>query len=304
VVIIALFLRYNAIDSPDLVFNLVGIQNAITYFLGYVKMTFLPFPQRFYIDEPIEGVLSIWEMIISIIAIVGFIVLIWKKQNGRRFIILSLAWYLLILAPAIAVSFHAVRPTFAARLLYMGIFPVSMIILWLLNNANTKWRHIYERSLMALIVVYMFLSIWTTFSWKSQCSLVDLMVVSTPENVALQIDLGDCYIEKGMLNEAVLSYEKAVALIADDNIKIIAHERLGELYGKNNLFKKAQLEFEAVLKLDPENSSALNGLGNLAWLSKDLISAKEYYERALASDPENTMAARNLNSVNQLLSAN
>lgn len=302
ILVVVLLLRNNAVESPGLFFSIDGIGNAFTYFLGYVKTTIFPLPQRFYLVKPTLGMVAPWEMIIGLLAITGFTVLLWKEKKDRRFLMLSAILYLIILAPALAVSFHAVRPTFASRLLYLAIFPLSMVVLFLLNNHAAEKKKLMERLVMAVILVFTFISIWTGSSWKDQGSFIQLAMASTPNNYALHIDMGDFYIKKGELNEAIKSYNSAKNISSNNRTKIIAHERLGEIYAQQKSFKSARQEFEAVLKIEPESSSARNGMGNIAWLSGDLNAAKKQYEMALLSDPKNHMAERNLAAIKNLLS--
>ena len=130
---------------------------------------------------------------------------------------------------------------------------------------------------------------------------------STPDNIALNNNMGDYYSEIGKRDEAIESYRFVVTAAlnkrhVNKRDKALAHERLGRIYAKAKSWDKARSEFEAILLIDPGNSSARNDLGNIAWLSGDLITAKKHYEMALLNDPENTIAQQNLSAVNRLLS--
>lgn len=303
VLIITLFLRNSAVQPSNLDFTFSGVKNALIYFLGYVKMTILPYPQRFYFRDPAGGMVAYWEMIIGIVGIICFCFLLWKKKKGRYFLILSAGWFLIILTPALAVSFHAVRHTFSSRLLYLAIFSFSMIVLWLLSNLN-KRKRLVEGMIMVIIIIFMGTSIWTSFSWKNQGSFIKLALDSTPEHVALYVDLGDFYIENNKMDKAIQSYNHVISSNSKISAKILAHERLGEVYGKEKSYKKALIEYEAILRLDPKNSNANVGFGNISWLSGDLHTAKIHYEKALQYNANNIIAKNNLASVNNILATN
>lgn len=48
------------------------------------------------------------------------------------------------------------------------------------------------------------------------------------------------------------------------------------------------------MQIEPNNSEALAGLGNLAWARGQIYEAVSLYEKALAARPENYEAAVNL----------
>ncbi len=134
-------------------------------------------------------------------------------------------------------------------------------------------RQFTERAAVAAIVLFTSVSLWTGPAWKDQGSFVQLALVSTPDNVSLHIDNGDYYSEIGKMDDAVESYKLVAATATGDKDKILAHERLGEIYAKAKSYDKARRAFEALLAIDPSNANVPNGLGNVAWLSGDLVTA-------------------------------
>jgi len=301
--VFVLFLRSNAVVAPELTFNVEGFKKLFIYFLGYLKMTLLPLPQRFYLVEPVGGMVALWELLFGITVFSGFVFLVWKIKEGRRFFILSAGWYGLVLAPALLVAFHAVRSTFANRIIYLAIFSLSMIILWLMTHSSEARRKLIERVVAAVVVLYTLTSIWMGSAWKDQSTFIQLALASTPETLSLYNDKGDYYAEVGEIGEAIASYKIAAEVSGNDKTKILAHSRLGEIYAKTKAFDKARQEFETVLVLEPKNAIAIVGLGNVAWLSDDLVSAEKYYEMALLLDPDHTIASKNLAAVRELLSS-
>jgi hypothetical protein len=297
-----LFLRKSAVAAPDLVFDLAGVKRLVVYFLGYLKMVLLPLPQRFYLTEPAGGMVAPWEMLIGFAVFSGFGVLLWRLKEGRRFFILSALWYGLVLAPAIAVAFHATRATFATRVMYLAIFSISMIMLWLMTHGPETRRQFIQRMSVVVIALFTFVSVWTEPAWKDQGSFIQLALASTPGNVMLHIDNGDYYSEIGNMDDAVESYKLVLATTANDQDNVLAHERLGEIYSMAKSFDKARREFEAILAIDPKSTVARNGLGNVAWMTNDLIAAKKHYETTLSFDPDNIAASKNLSAVRRLLS--
>jgi len=86
-------------------------------------------------------------------------------------------------------------------------------------------------------------------------------------------------------DEAIFHFQRAVKL----NPRLSgAHLELGDLYYKKHQFDKEAQEYEAVLKVNPDNVDALYGL---AWNKESFgkyKEATELYKKALALDPEDT----------------
>ncbi len=69
-----------------------------------------------------------------------------------------------------------------------------------------------------------------------------------------------------------------------DNIKYI--NKLGVLYAKYGLIDKATLQFKKILEKE-EYVPALINMGNIKYLSKDMVGALSYYKRAEVKSPNN-----------------
>lgn len=72
------------------------------------------------------------------------------------------------------------------------------------------------------------------------------------------------------------------------------HVNLGILYLKDNALDKAETSFNAALKLNPNNISALNHLGIVHRQNGKFEDAKNLYEKAINIDPNYAYAHLNL----------
>ena len=61
------------------------------------------------------------------------------------------------------------------------------------------------------------------------------------------------YDKKGLLDDAVRSYKKAIEI---DSKYIRARNNLGNLYLRMGMNKKAEMEFKRILEITPDSSSA------------------------------------------------
>jgi tetratricopeptide (TPR) repeat protein len=70
--------------------------------------------------------------------------------------------------------------------------------------------------------------------------------------------------------------------------------RLGVLYARFGMYKDAQQQFEAIVKKDPANVSALVNIGNILFLNGKAEESIAYYNRALAIVPTQSAALQGL----------
>jgi len=78
------------------------------------------------------------------------------------------------------------------------------------------------------------------------------------------------------------------------NVRINSLISLGPLYGMGNDIQKSELYLKEAIQIEPMNSDALAGLGNLALMQGLYADAIRYYEKAIEARPGNREAASNL----------
>jgi Flp pilus assembly protein TadD len=88
-------------------------------------------------------------------------------------------------------------------------------------------------------------------------------------------------------------------LVSDPNNALL-RARLGVLYARFGLFRDAESEFAKALQLKEDVGTLVN-LGNLSFLSGNLVKAQEYYGRAERREPGNTIILLALVRVNNSL---
>lgn len=87
---------------------------------------------------------------------------------------------------------------------------------------------------------------------------------------------------------------KYIEVIKMDPKNVEAYQGLGKLYMENNKLDEAHQIFEFLLKLGVEDSDLYINLANLAWEEDNLDEAKNYYLKALGIDGSKIIARINL----------
>ncbi len=99
-------------------------------------------------------------------------------------------------------------------------------------------------------------------------------------------NLASLYLIRNDLDNAIKEYRTAIS-VADLTQDVVgAHFNLGGLYLTQNDFKKAKVEFERVVELDPDNTDAYSNLGTIYEKLGDRRRAEEMYTRITSTDPD------------------
>lgn len=69
---------------------------------------------------------------------------------------------------------------------------------------------------------------------------------------------------------------------------------IATIYGIGNEVALSERYLKEAVQIDPGNSDAWTGLGNLAWMQGRLYEAISLYEKAVSINPQNYEAAMNL----------
>jgi len=78
------------------------------------------------------------------------------------------------------------------------------------------------------------------------------------------------------------------------------HNR-GATYFEDNDFRSARIDFESVIKFDPDNSFAFNNLASIALKEKDYKKAMELSTKSILLNPKNGPAYYNRGIASQML---
>jgi tetratricopeptide (TPR) repeat protein len=112
-----------------------------------------------------------------------------------------------------------------------------------------------------------------------------------PDDIELQIDIGNLYYESHMYDQAMESYLVAVDM---DSTHAGARLNLGSLYADLGRFDKAIEELKVAHGLDPESAMILSNLGSAYYAAQKFPEAVDSFRRAIALDPESVEGHFNL----------
>ena len=106
-----------------------------------------------------------------------------------------------------------------------------------------------------------------------------------PKDPFSQLNIGVCDKKMGNLKSAAEHYQAALKLSVEPNLRLTAFSNLGSLYRMSHNYQAARANYDAALRINPENAMPLIGLGLLSYKTGDAAGAVNYYSRGLALEP-------------------
>jgi len=95
--------------------------------------------------------------------------------------------------------------------------------------------------------------------------------------------LGDRYVEKGLLNEAMVTYREAIRIQPNNPAY---HGKLAGIYAITNLLKEAISEYRASLRYNPKDAAMHKELADALVKTGEFIDAFSEYREAVRLEPE------------------
>jgi len=268
----------------------IRLLNAVKSLFFYLFKMAVPsqlvpfYPPPFHFDPLDPGyVLSL----VLLVLITGTCLWMWKHDKPYWLVI----WccYIISLLPVLGIiqvgsQAAADRYTYLPSLVPFILMGVGAEKIWGHLAADGK---IPKRLAASTLIVIMVLLTYGTERqirfWKNGEVLLKYTVSVFPDTAFLPYNiLGVIYAEKGMLDEAVRHYRKALEIVPNDPIILT---NLGTAYGKKNLFDEAGNMFRRALAANPDYPKAHIYLGDIYMSQKSIEQAILEYLKGVEGDP-------------------
>lgn len=113
------------------------------------------------------------------------------------------------------------------------------------------------------------------------------LILASPENIDIYLELGNLYIEAKRFHDAAAIYQLGLKHLPQSNDLLVA---LGINYLNMQEFSNAKRALQTAFNSNPGNPETLAALGRLSALTGDREDAEYFYEMALKRDPNNILA--------------
>lgn len=256
----------------------------------------LIFPMELHMERSVETISGFFNIyVIGAILIIGLVTFLSIKYFKKNSIYLfGLFWFFINLAPTSGIT--PINGIIYEHFLYLASIGFFLVIaygflqlLFILKNKNVVYFTLFI--LLSIISALGVRTILRNEEWKDPVKLYNQTLEYAPESIRVHNNLGMEYSGRGMIDEAIAEYEKAIEI---QDVYPNPHHNLANLYLERGEYEKAVEEFERVFTIQPEFFFSYD-----LW-TKYLLSQERYEEaievqkRAVEAMPNNPQYVINI----------
>ncbi|MBN2493556.1 MAG: tetratricopeptide repeat protein [Deltaproteobacteria bacterium] len=276
-------------------FQQVGLDsrlaNAALSYVRYMGMWLWPSDLAVLYPHPRDG-MSGWQVLGASIILGSITGLAIQQAKQRRYLIVGWLWYCIALLPVSGIA-QAGSHAMADRFTYLSQIGTTFAAVYLVADlAERRLSILGRRSLLAglgLLSVGLFTALsWNqTRFWKDSEALYRHALAGGAQHHFIYNNLGLALMEKGELDAASRSFQRAIELHPDDAKAIM---NLGLVAARAHRHREAIALFRKAIRLAPEMADAYDNLAISLYLVGDLEQAWQRviqcFERGGAPHPD------------------
>ncbi|RRJ85305.1 tetratricopeptide repeat protein [Aestuariirhabdus litorea] len=272
-------------------FNLDQLPLLLGFSGQYLQLLVIPWPSAYYYNAPMEPL----SILIGWLVILGLGLLCWRAwQRAQWVLLLGGAWFAASLAPALALALLD-NPTFAQRFLYLPSAGAAIALAAVLSSVRLS-RPLYAGLGLAALL-FAGLCVHYSSHWKSDQNFYLFALENSGQHRGPIVGLARTVArEEGSLTTAQL-LELIEQRFPDPGQHALTLETVGTDYGQRGQLELSDAIFRHLLDRYPDYAMGWFGLGNLAWMQKDLKGAVAHYLRAAQLQPRDPQICQNLQAV-------
>lgn len=275
----------------------------------YIQLLFFPSPLEYYYTAPHTGSLALIVGGMLMLGALFYLVRALKpslkpgQQQAYRLYLLSLAWIILFLLPALPIALFS-DPVFATRILYLPSVGFVLFMAWLIHHAqgvSNMFTMTVKAITSIMLLSFSMITLVETDDWANDTVFYTQAMKTSPDSFKPIAGLAAAKERENNTEYAIDLYLRAAELAPRESDKLDYQENAASLYGQSGNTQKSQELYQDILRHDPKRSSAWVGLGNNALARNSAQQALEYYQKAYKADPNNFVASYNLMLIYQQL---
>lgn len=223
----------------------------------------------------------------AILALVIISAILLRKKE--RLFTFGVYWFFISLIPVLQI--FPIKMLMANRFLYTPSIGFFMCLAGVVATQEGLAKKGAYLCLCALTVSYCFTTVGCNKEWKDELTFFKINSERSQNSPLMHFNLGSAYISKGMADEAIKEFEKAVSLKAG---LYEGHCNLGYSYLSKGNIDKAVASYKNAIAASPTISEAYFGLGNVYFEKGDYAAAAANYKKALTQDKDRPEIRSNL----------
>jgi protein O-mannosyl-transferase len=300
----------------------IRLENAVVAYALYLWKMIWPSHLAPLYPHPGDS-LALWQVTISALVLLA-VTAVALRFRSRRYLLTGWLWFLGTLVPVIGLV-QVGDQAMADRYAYLPLVGIFVMIAWAAADLADSHQIGFAGRLIPAACVLLALSFVTNRQlgyWSSNYDLWTHALDVTDRNFVAQDNLGGALLmlgkpdeayshfqtaaeinpsdpmshsnlgaylqEHGKLPEAMEQYDRTISLTSDAGLLAATYANLGTAYRKLGEDEKARDSYERALRLNPNQSNAYLGLGQLLEKQNQLDDAIRNYSKSVALRPTGT----------------
>ena len=268
--------------------------NALVSYAAYLGRTIWPAGLAAYYPYPSQG-LPVMKVMAALLVMVSLTALAWFYRRKLPFLLVGWLWFIGMLVPVIGLVQVGIQAQ-ADRYTYLPQIGLVIALAWLVDTkcvAHRQRRLAFGIAMAGLMAFAAVAGVQTSY-WRDSEALWRHAAAVTPDNFITDYNLGLVLQEKGLTDDAIVQFRKALEIKADYPK---AHFHLGNVLRQKGLMDEAIAEYQLAVAVEPNYAAAHNNLGIMLRRKGRLDDAISEFQKALEARPDYADAYNNLGNV-------
>ena len=232
------------------------LANAPVAFMTYLAKTFWPYGLA--ILYPFNADIPAWQVLGAVLIILAMTVFTLLKIRHLPFLLVGWFWLAITIAPVLGIIQISLSTPYAMadRYHYLPSIGIAVMIAWglphLFAHRNALKKILFSAGI--IFIVSMSILTWKQCSrWFNTVTLFSHTLKITENNYVAHNNLGLTLYKAGRINDAILHYNKAIAIKPD---YAIAYNNRGNVYSQLKRHSNALEDLNEAIRLRPDLADA------------------------------------------------
>jgi protein O-mannosyl-transferase len=279
--------RGGAISSFNELPFALRMENALVSYCAYIARLFWPVDLAVF--YPFPASVPLWQATSASLALAGITAVALISIKRRPYLTVGWLWYLITLSPVIGIIQIGLQSR-ADRYTYIPLIGIAIMLAWGLPDLLQRfpYRGVVLAALSGAACSAWLVVTWHTVPhWRNSISLFSHAIRATDRNFVACNNLGAALRREGRLEEAMMHFEEAIAIKAQDGD---AQNNLGEVLLALGKVDDATPHIMEALRLQPDSPAAHVNLGAILNRRGRFEEAEAQYRMALLRNPDSAEA--------------
>ena len=266
--------------------------NVLVSYVTYLRQMFwpvnlavlYPFPEN---GPPLSEVIEAFLLLAAISA--AFF--LWRRK--RPYLLVGWLWYLGMLVPVIGLV-QVGAQAHADRYTYLPQIGIYLLFTWtVVDLCPPRYRWTLFGFGAGILYALILCSRFQTAYWRDGQSLWTRALDCTERNGVAENNLGNLFIEKGQVDEAMYRYRKAIEF---QPRYYIAFNNLGNALARKRMLREAAASYVKAIEIEPRYAEAHYNFGNDLYQMGAMNAAIAQFQEAIRLRTDYAEALANLGS--------